>query len=285
MKKTFFGASLALSLLLAGCANEQAAEISQLNDRIRQDSILLSEMGQEMTEIDEAIEQVLDYTAAQEGLEAGGIDLSDASQAERLGKIEEIIKASTAKIERLEADLAKSQSSLLNNAGLRRSIAAQKKLLSEQQAEINRLSGRVEELEVENSTLREENATKTAKIERQSNDLQAAQATVQEAENRLRQIQDQVNQAQKQNQAVNDQINREYMQIAATLIEMAEDRKGLFGNGKKQRKEMCIKAMQYLCMAHQRGVYQAMTEINILQGHKKLGKYVKYESCNSVMNK
>jgi len=283
MKSILLSLFAMLSMLFFSCSGKSdkslAAENERLKQRMQNDSIVLADLGNEMTEVDEAINKILELTGS---VSTGG---SQSEKKQKVKEIEALIQSSVDKIAKLEQDLKQSNSSLKNSAALMQSLEAQKKMIAEQQKEIERLTGEVIVLKESNQTLKTSNENLSETVDVQSSKINSLGNDVNVAQQRLGELNRQISSANGNMDAINKQINKEYFAIARTLTEMAEDRKGVFKNAKEQRKSMTVKAMQYYCKLHERGVYEALAEISSLQGHAELGKYVKNESCESIKNR
>jgi chromosome segregation ATPase len=272
---------LSFALFIASCGGPTNASISSENDQLKQriqnDSLLLADMGIEMEEVDDAINKIIEYTntAAQ-----GGGTTSSRDKAEKLNEIKQIIESSTEKISALEEKIAKSNSSFKNNAVLTKSLEAQKKLIAEQQQEIERLTGEVIVLTGKNKDLEDERGGLISTVNNQGMTIQQYEKDISTAQQRLSDLNKAISSANNDKANVNRQIDKEYFAIAKTLVEMAEDRKGSFKNAKQQREDLAKQAFGYYCKLHKRGAYEGLQEMTNLKSHKTLGKFVQYESCN-----
>ncbi len=273
--KTFFYLSV-IALALLSCAGNSdaslAAENEKLRQRFRTDSLMLAEIDNEMREIDSTLFQITELTQI-----AG--QAKGKSQTEKVAEIKTIIDNSLSRIKQLEEEIAQSNSSLKNNAALLKSVEAQKKLIEEQQRQIDNLNERVTILTGENKGLKDENQNLTQTVNVQSSALQDYQRQIEAAQQKLNDLNAQISSVTANRDNINKQVDKEYFAIAQILIEMAEDQKGIFKNAAEQRKSMTQKAFEYYCKLHKRGVYEGMNKMNELKSHSKLGKFVQYESC------
>ena len=237
-------------------------ELEILKERLKNDSLLLLEMGNEMEQIDKAISEITAFTSS-----------GNKSVPEKIKEMEDLIVKSNSKIVQLEKMIAESNSSFKNSSALTKSLEAQKKLIEEQKNEIERLTGKVIELE-------DKITTKNSEIGGLKTTNSNLSKNVEDAEKRLRQLNNEIRSAQSDKNSLESKINQEYMNMATTLVELAEDNKGIFKNADNQRRDMAIKAFEYYCKLHKRGVYSGLSSMSALQNHKKLGKYVRGQNCN-----
>jgi chromosome segregation ATPase len=260
MKKIIIYLIPIFTVALFSCKSEKS-ELEALKQRLQNDSLLLADMGNEMEEIDKTISEITAFTTS-----------SDKSTPEKIKEMESLIISSNAKITELEKKIVQSNSSFKNTTALTKSLDAQRKLIDEQRVEIERLSGKV--IELEGEIVKKDSEIGGLKTVAGEN-----AKTIAQAEARLRQLNSEINSAQMSKNNLDRQINQEYFAMAKTLIELAEDRKGLLPNAEKQRGEMTIKAYEYLCKLHKRGDYSALTEMSKLENNSKLKKYLKGQSC------
>lgn len=247
-------------LMVFSCKSEKS-ELEALKQRLQNDSLLLADMGNEMEEIDKTISEITAFTTS-----------SDKSTPEKIKEMESLIISSNAKITELEKKIVQSNSSFKNTTALTKSLDAQRKLIDEQRVEIERLSGKVIELEGEI-------VKKDSEIGGLKTTNSGLSKNVADAEKRLSQLNSEIRTAQSSKASLDNQINQEYMTMARTLVDLAEDNRGIFKNADNQRREMAIKAYEYFCKLHKRGVYSALSEMSALQSNKKLAKYVNRQSC------
>jgi chromosome segregation ATPase len=260
MKKIIIYLIPIFTVVIFSCKSEKS-ELQALKQRLQNDSLLLADMGTEMEAIDKSISEITSFTSS-----------SDKSTPEKIKEMDNLIATTTEKIKTLEDKISKSNSSFKNTTALTKSLEAQKKLIEEQQSEIDRLKEEVGILKTEIG--KKEDVIGGLKTVAGEN-----AKTIAQAEARLRQLNSEINSAQMSKNNLDRQINQEYFTMAETLIELAVDRKGLLPNAEKQRREMTIKAYEYLCKLHKRGYYSALTEMSKLENHDKLGKYLKGQSC------
>jgi len=252
---------LPLVALIFFCCKNESKELESLRQKMQNDSLLLTSVGAEMEEIDKAITEISAFTGS-----------GEKTTPEKIKAIQDLITSSTDKIKELEEKVAKSNSTIRNNSVITKSLETQKKLIEEQQIEINALKEKIGVLEGEIGKKDIEiGGLKTVAGENAK--------TIAQAEARLRQLNSEINSAQMSKNNLDRQISQEYFAMARTLIELAEDNRGIFKNADNQRRDMTIKAYEYLCKLHKRGEYSALTEMTTLQSNKKLGKYLKGQSC------
>jgi chromosome segregation ATPase len=271
MKKVLNCIAIMSTILFFACSSDKngpakKSEYEALKQKLQNDSILMADMGAEMEQIGKYIDEISSFTA----------ENPKGSTPEKLKAIEDLIISSNKKINDLETKIANSNSTLKDNVPLNISLNTQKKLILEQQKEIERLTGRVIDLEktIDDKDL-QIGGLKTT-VDGNNKVISNLSKSVSDAEKRLRDLNAEISAAKSSKTALDNQINQEYASIAGTLVSLAED---ISFNGDTKR-EMANKAFDYYCKLHKRGYYNALTELSALKSNKKLKKYLVNRECN-----
>ena len=260
---------LFLIIVITSCSSEKngsgSKDYEALKQRMQNDSILMADMGAEMEQIGKYIDEISNFTS----------NNPKGSTPEKLKAIENLIISSNKKINDLEMKIANSNSSLKDNGAFNMTLNTQKKLIQDQQKEIERLTGRVIDLEktIDDKDVQIGGLKNT--VDGDSKTISNLTKTVADAEKKLRLLNNEISQAQSSKASLENQINQEYASIASTLVTLAED----ISFNKETKRDMANKAFDYYCKLHKRGYYSALTEMTALKANKKLGKFVASKQC------
>ena len=274
--------SLSLFICLISCESDSSGneDYEALVQRIQNDELLLSEMDDEMLEIDKYIREIASSTLSTE-------ELGEAEKEEILASVKEKIEMSEEKIKSLEEKLEKSNSSFKNNKALRRSLKAQQKLIDAQNSKVLFLEGKVDSLSKENIELIETASSQGLEItnlEKIKTDLEDAikkarddyATAISILENKEKEIGIQNEKTKK----LQDNLKKTLLGIAKNMIKTAENKKGIFKKAENERKEYSIAAFSYLCDYQKNFNIMQLDELNKLRNHPKLGKYVTGLKCD-----
>lgn len=266
MKRILF-ALLATSLFASACGDN--TELKEENERLRamvqKDSALLAEYDQDIIAVDEAINEAMQFDmemGSTEGL-ANRDDILN-----KIGKMRSMLEENSGKISELENELKTSKG---RYSSLARTLNAKKQALQMQLENVAELEKRIKSLETENVNLKEEVAARDSTIAERTEDLQMTSA---ELEAKRLELQRTVAKAEQQAAEAKKAMIDTYMTMGNDLLADAEE-----VNGRRARRTAAEASYDWFCKAHKEGYQQALTRMNYLQSHKKLGKFVEDKTC------
>ena len=272
--------SVLISVLFFACGSEvsnreiEGGMAVQSNQRQINDSLLLAAMQSEMEAVEAGIDELIAFT---DKASSGKMNRRDFQA--KVKKIDNLVKEQKEQIAKLEQELKAAGVNSPVVKLLEKNLEDKRRLVEQQARELIQLKNRVGELESENLGLKTEKVELTQTVKAQDQEISNINQQVNEAKMLLSRLQAEIQQSQGQAQNLQKQLNREYMRIATELVEIADDAKGVLGSAKGTRKDCAEKAFDYFCLAHKNGEYSALTQIQRLKDHKKLGKFVAGKDC------